>query len=126
MDGNSGSFNIVRSGTRTSRVYTTVTGWYNIAYTVQCTKSGTSTAESTIWIEKNGILETYSSNRRTLTAGYNTTVNKNNILYLNSGSYFEVMYQAESTTVSFPALAGGTTPATPASPSIILVITQHA
>jgi len=126
MDGNSGAFNIVRSGTRTSRIYTNTTGWYNIQYTAQAYRSLSGTSDINIWLRKDGNDVVASNNLRTISSGIDVTINKNNILYLNSGSYFEIMYQGESTSNTFPYYAAGTTPTTPVTPSIICVITQHA
>jgi hypothetical protein len=64
--------------------------------------------------------------RATVNNTYITPITKTSLLYLNSGSYFEVMYQGEGTGNSFEYYGQGTTPTTPITPSISVVITQHA
>ena len=126
MDGNSGAFDIVRSGTRTSRIYTNVTGWYNIQYVAQGYRNSTGTSTVNTWLRKNGNDVPATNVRTTVNNTYNTPITKTSLLYLNSGSYFEVMYQGEGTANSFEYYAAGTTPTTPITPSITCVITQHA
>jgi hypothetical protein len=125
MDGNSGAFNVVRSGTRTSRITTNTTGWYNIQYAYQIVQSGGGSTVTNVWLSKDGN-NVVASNTQTQANNQEDFVNKSVILYLNSGSYFEINYQAESTNVSFPFHAAGTTPTTPTTPSITCTITQHA
>jgi hypothetical protein len=125
MDGNSGAFNVVRSGTRTSRITTNTTGWYNIQYAYQIVQSGGGSTVTNVWLSKDGN-NVVASNTKTQANNQEDFVNKSVILYLNSGSYFEINYQAESTNVSFPFHAAGTTPTTPTTPSITCTITQHA
>ena len=124
MDGNSGAFNVVRSGTRTSRITTNTTGWYNVHYTFQTLHSiGTNVAN--VWLSKDGV-NVVASNTQFESSQTENVISKSAMLYLNSGSYFEINYQAESTNISFPFHAAGTTPTTPLTPSITCTITQQA
>jgi hypothetical protein len=126
MDGNTGAFQIVRSGTRTSRIYTNVTGWYNVQYTTQAYRSSTGTSDINIWLRKDGNDVPASNSKSVVSYLADTVISKSNLLYLNSGSYFEIMYQGEGTGNSFPYYTSGSTPTTPSSPSITCVVTQHA
>ena len=79
------------------------------------------------WLRINDTNVINSNNRRTIPPGsFDLLSSRNNLLYLASGSYFEIMYGADSTQVSFPYTGTGTSPTRPATPSISLVVTQHA
>jgi hypothetical protein len=78
-----------------------------------------------IWLRKDGNDVLASNNRLSVSNGLDTVISKSNLLYLNSGSYFEIMYQGEGTGNSFPYYTSGSTPTTPSSPSITCVVTQH-
>ena len=83
------------------------------------------TSDVNIWLRKDGNDVLASNNRSTVSNGLATIISKSNLLYLNSGSYFEIMYQGEGTGNSFPYYTSGSTPTTPSSPSITCVVTQH-
>jgi hypothetical protein len=129
IDSNSGAFSIVASGSSArSNIKTNTTGWYNISYTAQLVKSNNGAAAANIWFRKDSVDVPYSNNimQSDAVGGAARVITKNQLLYLNSGSHFEIMYQAEDTNISLASNAAGTTPTTPITPSISVVITQHA
>ena len=128
IENNSGAFTVALSGSRRSRITTNTTGWWNIQYSAQTINGSSSTDHDLYtWLRINDTNVINSNNRRTIPpSSFDLLASRNNLLYLASGSYFEIMYGADSTQVSFPYTGTGTSPTRPATPSISLVITQHA
>lgn len=128
IENNSGAFTVALSGSRRSRITTNTTGWWNIQYSAQVTNgSSFNNYDSYTWIRVNEVNTTNSNNIRTIPQdAFDLLASRNTLIYLESGSYFEIMYGAASTQVSFPYTGTATSPTRPATPSISLVVTQHA
>jgi hypothetical protein len=128
IENNSGIFTVELSGSRRSRITTNTTGWWNIQYSAQVTNgSSFNNYDSYTWIRVNEVNAANSNNIRTIPQdAFDLLASRNTLIYLESGSYFEIMYGAASTQVSFPYTGTGTSPTRPATPSISLVVTQHA
>ena len=128
IENNSGAFTVELSGSRRSRITTNTTGWWNVQYSAQATNgSGFNNYDSYTWIRINETNVANSNNIRTLPQdSFDLLASRNTLIYLASGSYFEIMYGAANTLVSFPYTGTATSPTRPATPSISLVITQHA
>ena len=128
IESNSGAFTVAFSGSRHSRITTNTTGWWNIQYSAQATNgSSFNNYDSYTWIRVNEVNVPNSNNIRTIPQdAFDLLASKNTLIYLESGSYFEIMYGAANTLISFPYTGTGTSPTRPATPSISLVITQHA
>jgi hypothetical protein len=128
IENNSGAFTVALSGSRRSRITTNTTGWWNVQYSAQATNgSSFNNYDSYTWIRVNETNVINSNNIRTIPQdSFDLLASRNTLIYLESGSYFEIMYGAASTQVSFPYTATATSPTRPATPSISLVVTQHA
>jgi hypothetical protein len=129
LDSNSGAFTVVASGSSArSNITTNVGGWYKIEYTAQIQKTNNGQVGVNIWFRKNGVDVPGSNNLISTDADANEirVINKSQLLQLDSGSHFEIMYQGEETSVLLNYSAAGTTPTTPVTPSISCIVTQVA
>ena len=118
-------------GAPTSRIVVPRAGLYRFSFSAQIESSNSSTKKVWIWPRVNGIDIPNSNSEVTLSGSGTVLVPAWSwALPMNTGDYFQLMYAAEDTSVSFEAKAATTgangTPsfARPAVPSIILEVTQ--
>jgi hypothetical protein len=116
--------NGVYIGSPTSRVYVDTINLYNIQFSAQLVNGAGGAHNVWIWLRKNGTDVANSATTLRL-QGNNTELVAawNFLLSLNSGDYFELMWEVSDTSVSLfhdPATA-----VHPAIPSIILTVTDN-
>ena len=115
--------------TSNSRVTFTYAGTYNIQYSVQFTNTDTAVHNASIWLRKNGVDVPDTNSLFAVTARHGSTDGQligaiNYIEDVNANDYYELIWQAESTSVSLEYIGPGTTPTSPATPSIIVTAMQ--
>jgi hypothetical protein len=116
--------NGVSIGTPTSRIYVDQAGLYNLAVSVQITSNNANQKAVWVWLRKNGTTDLPNSARVasiTLNGGY-LVVTLNVIASLLANEFIEVMYAADSTSISIATVAA--TAFAPAAPAVILAVTQ--
>jgi hypothetical protein len=109
--------------TYTSRVYVDISANYNIQFSLQLYSTNASAKTVAIWLRVNGVDVadsatdfTLKDNNTAAVAAWNFVVN------LTAGSYFELMWAADSTAVQIKSLAANAY--RPAIPSVILTVTS--
>ena len=112
-----------------SRVTFTYAGTYNIQYSVQFTNTDNAVYDASIWLRKNGVDVPDTNSVFAVTASHGGTNGQligsvNYIQDVNANDYYELIWQAESTSVSLEYIAPGTTPTSPAAPSVIVTAMQ--
>jgi hypothetical protein len=112
-----------------SRVTFTYAGTYNIQYSVQFTNTDNAIYNATIWLRKNGTDVPDTNSVYAVPARHGSTNGQligaiNYIQDVNANDYYELIWQAESTTISLEYIPPGTTPTSPASPSAIVTAMQ--
>ena len=115
--------------TSNSRITMTYAGTYNIQYSVQFTNTDNAIHDASIWLRKNGVDVPDTNSVYAVTArrsGINGQLIGaiNYIVDANANDYYELIWQAESTSVSLEYIAPGTTPTSPATPSAIVTAMQ--
>lgn len=110
-------------GSPTSRVYVDISADYNIQFSLQLYSSSASTKNVSIWLRINGTdvpdsatIITVSGSSAGTVAAWNFVVN------LTAGSYFELVWSADSTAVTIQSLAASSP--RPAVPGVILTVTS--
>jgi hypothetical protein len=104
-------------------------GVYTFTYSLQMTNTDNSIHNANVWLRKNGT-DLVDSNSQFAVVGSHGGINGQLIAVCNytyklvAGDYFQLVWQAESTSVSLETIAAGTTPTTPQSPSVILTAQQ--
>jgi hypothetical protein len=104
-------------------------GVYNFTYSLQMVNTDNFTHDATVWIRKNGVDVADSASFFAVTPS-RSGFNGNFIAVCNytfevvATDYIQLMWQAESTSVSLQTIAAGTTPTTPESPSAIVTSQQ--
>ena len=108
-------------------------GTYNIQYSIQFTNSDSSIHNVNVWLRKNDSGATgnvaYSNSQYAIVAKHGSVNGQmiaavNYVLTVAAGDYLQLMWQAESTQVYIETIPAGTTPATPASPGVILTVCE--
>jgi hypothetical protein len=110
--------------TVTSRVVILYPGVYNIQFSLQLHSTNASAKTVYIWINKNGSKVNNTASRLQISGSSNEQVVGWNFLVetFTSGDYFELMWQADSTSIQSYAVAATAT--IPAIPSVILTVTH--
>jgi hypothetical protein len=104
-------------------------GVYNFTYSLQMVNTDNFSHDATVWIRKNGVDVADSASFFAVTPS-RSGFNGNFIAVCNytfevvATDYIQLMWQAESTSVSLQTIAAGTTPTTPESPSAIVTSQQ--
>ncbi len=113
-----------------TRITPTHSGVYNIQFSNQLGNTANSDITFDIWFR---ISETNVPNSntkfsliKTLGSGLHTIAALNFLTQLNAGQYVEIMWSSAASTAQFEYLGTQTTPTRPATPSIILTVTQIA
>lgn len=121
----------VSRGTPTSRIVTAHAGFYNFQFSSQVASTNSSTKKLWIWPRVNGVDVPNSNSEITVSGGGTVLVPAWNwTLSMQAGDYFEIVWAGEDTTLELlasPAQTGANgTPtfARPATPSMILTVTQ--
>jgi hypothetical protein len=112
-----------------SRVTFTYAGTYNIQYSVQFTNTDTAVHNASVWLRKNGVDVPDTNSLFAVTARHGSIDGQligaiNYIEDVSANDYYELIWQAESTSVSLEYIGPGTTPTSPATPSIIVTAMQ--
>jgi hypothetical protein len=102
---------------------------YNFTYSLQMQNTDNAIHDATVWLRKNGTDVADSASFFAVTQFRNGVVGNfiaicNYTFEVVSGDYIQLMWQAESTSVSLQTIAAGTTPTTPQSPSAIVTSQQ--
>jgi hypothetical protein len=118
--------NGVALGTPTSRVITSIAGYYNFQFSAQLDKASGAAASVWIWPKVNGANVTDSASKVSIQGTTAESVPAwNFVLPMNTNDYFELYWLTDDTEVQLKYEAGfGTAPNNvPAIPSIILTVT---
>lgn len=109
-------------GSPASRVYVDNSANYNIQFSLQLYSSSASAKNVSIWLRVNGVdvatsatLVTVTGNTVATAAAWNFVIN------LNAGDYFELMWSADSTSVTIQSSAAASP--RPAIPGVIMTVT---
>lgn len=110
------------------KFYVTVPGVYNIQFSCQLTNTDTKTNDAEFWLSVNGTNVTESSTILDVPQSHDGVAGHavaawNFIVRLARNDYFQLMWCADSTTVSLPHRAATTSPTRPSVPSVI--VTAH-
>jgi len=121
------------TGDLPSKVQVSQNGLYNIQFSAQFINTTNDVQDIDIWFRKNGVDVAGSNSqfgikaRKSIGSASRLIAAMNFYLELVENDYFEMMWRVSDSGVSmeqFPAVtASGTTPAIPATPSIILTVT---
>jgi hypothetical protein len=112
-----------------SRVYVKHTGIYNIQFSSQLRAVTNNPIDFSVWFSMTGSNIMNSNTDYTIekvTGGGNMVAALNYLMSLSSGSYFEIYYSKTRTDGLIEAKGVQTTPTRPATPSVILTVTQIA
>jgi hypothetical protein len=112
-----------------SRIYVVHSGVYNIQFSAQLRATTNDPIEFSIWFAMTGsnIMNSNSDFSIAKTGGGgNTVAALNYLMPIESGSYIELYYSKTRTDGEIQAKAAQTTPTRPATPSVILTVTQTA
>ena len=116
--------NGVTIGTPTSRIYVDTINLYNIQFSAQLINTAGGAHNAWIWLRKNGTDVANSTTTLRLQGNNAETVAAwNFLLDMNSGDYFELMWEVSDLAVSL--LADPASAVHPAIPSIILTVTDN-
>ena len=104
-------------------------GVYTFTYSLQMVNTNNSAKDATVWVRKNGVDVVDSASFFAVTPSRpgldgNFIAVCNYTLKFVANDYIQIMWQAESTTVSLQTIPAGTTPTTPQSPSAIVTAQQ--
>lgn len=121
----------VSRGTPTSRIVTSVSGFYNFQFSAQISSSNANTKKLWIWPRINGV-DIPDSNSEITLAGSGTVLVPawNWTASMNANDYFEIMWAADDVGAELVSIAAQTGAngtinfARPAVPSMILTVTQ--
>jgi hypothetical protein len=112
-----------------SRIYVVHSGVYNIQFSAQLRATTNDPIEFSIWFAMTGsnIMDSNSDFSIAKTGGGgNMVAALNYLMPIESGSYIELYYSKTRTDGEIQAKAAQTTPTRPATPSVILTVTQTA
>ena len=117
---------IYLDGVNTSRVICPASGVYNFQFSLQLQSTSASSKVVVIWARINGVDVPKSATDITIAGNNSQQVAAwNFLLPMNAGEYFELVWAADSTTVSLYHSPAQTSPyARPAIPSVIMTATQ--
>jgi len=118
--------NSVSVGTPTSRIVTSIAGYYNFQFSLQLDKASGAAASIWLWPKINGVNVTASASKVSIQGTTAETVPSwNFVLPMQANDYFELYWLTDDTNVQIKYEAGfGTTPNdVPAIPSVILTAT---
>jgi len=115
--------NDISIGSPTSRIVAANAGLYQFDVTFQFTSSNSSLKNAWVWWRKNGTDVVRSSFISSLSDNNgNLAVSRSDFFSLANGDYIEVMWAVDDTAMSLNATAATTF--APASPSVVLTVTQ--
>lgn len=113
----------VTLGTPTSRVICNVPGVFNFQFSAQLVKSAASAGNVYIWARINGVDQTQSATKVTLSGSNAASVAAWNFMFpMAANDYFELVWSTDD--INCKILAAGATAPVPAIPSIILTVSQ--
>lgn len=110
-----------------TKVTLTTTGVYNLQFLAQVQKSDTGTDTIDIWLSKNGQNVPHSNSQLVLTqSGIDSrTIAAWNFMFdAVAGDYIELMWSSADTNISILSILGQGNPQRPATPSLIVTVTQ--
>ena len=113
-----------------TRITPNHTGLYNIQFSNQLGNTANSDVTFDIWFRQNGINVTNSNTKfsllKSLGSGLYSVAALNFMVNITAGDYVEIMWSTDLATGQFEYLGTQTSPTRPATPSIILTVTQIA
>jgi hypothetical protein len=116
--------------TSANRVLFANAGTYSMTFSIQITNLSSALAKAIFWVKKNGVDYADSATELDLPARKSAGVPNRQVLTINyvataaAGDYVQVFWAGDSTELTVEALPAGTTPVSPAVPSIILTAVQ--
>lgn len=118
-----------RIGTPTSRVYFDADGLTTVTFSVQLTNSSASDDDVYVWLRKNGVDVPYTSSAVTVPKKHGATygaaiMTVNFHAVYNPGDYLELYWLTVNGTSSIATIPATVSPAKPASPGIVLTVSQ--
>lgn len=121
------------------QLYIQSTGVYNVQFSTQFVNTGASVEDANIWLRmapSGTVLSgtstaydvAYSNGLVSIPAKHggtdgHTIAAWNYVMTISGGNYVQLWWQTESSTTTIQALPAGTTPVTPATPSVIVTVT---
>ena len=117
------------TGGKLSRVTFAAAGTYNIQFSIQFQNTDSNDHDVQVWVRKNENDVTGSTGFVSV-PGKHGTENGHSIAAWNfvftvaANDYYELYWQTDNTAVSIVTYAGGTTPTTPSTASVVLTATQ--
>ena len=113
-----------------TRITPNHTGLYNIQFSIQLGNTANSDVTFDIWFRQNGTNVPNSNTKfsllKSLGSGLYTVAALNFMANITAGDYVEIMWSTDRATGQFEYLGTQTSPTRPATPSIILTVTQIA
>jgi hypothetical protein len=116
--------------TSANRVLFANAGTYSMTFSIQLTNYANAVTKAVVWVKKNGIDYADSATELDLSARKSTGVPNRQVLTINyvataaAGDYVQVFWAGDSLDLRVESLPAGTTPVSPAVPSIILTAVQ--
>jgi hypothetical protein len=114
-----------------SRITVARTGVYNLQFSCQLQNSASADYDAQFWFRHNGVDEPSSNTVISVPSKHGSVHGSavpawNYINELNAGDYMELMWWAENSAVTMPAVAALTSPVRPAIPSVIITMCEVA
>lgn len=115
-----------------SQITFSVSGLYNIQFSLQFSNLDNASQDAEVWFRLNGTDISNSNSRfglaprKTVSDPFHIIGSLNFFVQVTAGDYVQLMWNATSTNVSLTSFAAGTSPTRPAIPCAILTVTQVA
>lgn len=124
-----GTAHNVAVGTPTSRIVFSADGETTVTFSVQFTNSNASADDAFVWLRKNGVDLPFTSTAVTV-PGRHGSIDGAIVMTVNfhenfgPGDYLELYWLTVAGTCSISTIAATTSPAKPASPGVVLTVSQ--
>jgi len=115
--------------TEGSRVVLSNPGVWNVQFSAQLVNSHTQVHDAKIWLRKNGVDVAQTAGSISVPSSHgghsgDTIISWNYVLTVGSGSYLQFYWSGDDTRLAIAPVAAGTSPVSPASPSMIVTVCQ--
>ena len=112
-----------------SRITFSNIGVYNVQFSAQLVNSDIQAHAVNIWLRKNGVDVAQTAGSISVPSSHGghsgyTIISWNYVLTVGSGSYLQFYWSGDDTHLAIAPVAAGTSPVSPASPSMIVTVCQ--
>lgn len=112
-----------------TKIYAQYTAYYNVAFSVQFNNNDSSDQIGRVWLKKDGVNVSSTRSDVTVPKAQGGTDGQsilavNFFIMIESGHYIELAWSATNTKLTAETLPAGTSPTTPASPSIVVTLNR--